>query len=750
MSYIQHFKPLLVGKQCYFIEHNPTTISEVELYAKAKGIKFIITTNVHLLNKVVAAQKHQNLDNWQGSIYERNGISYLFLNPLKQLFSVPYGTFIAKRFTSKFINPKDWQRTPEFTYDVATPESIDTWYQRFESALLIAEDIETVSFEAENKEYETQIRCVCYTGFWANGTIHTIVLPIGEAPIDQLFYWIAWMRKFNLLKIPKIFQNGLYDTGNMLTYAAPASQYLFDTQSLFHSWYSELPKRLDFITAFCVHNSFYWKDMAKEGGLQKLFEYNARDGWATMVSFLYLISNMPEWAIKNYLLKFPLWPACCYCNLEGVKINDNQRNKLIEEYKTAFELARSRLQYVLGKEFNPGSPAQVIKLINFYGSTDIIDSTSESVDKFALRHPLNARFSQQIRSYRENAKILSTYLKPEGYSTSVKSTQKKTYLLRYGRMFYALNPDGTDTGRLSCKESIYWTGSQVQNQPEEMKDMWQADDGFELVEFDNETSESYCTGYSSGNSKLLETLLSGKDFHATNAERFFGIPYSEIVQYENNIKNIINKEIRNLSKRTNHGATYDMMWFTLLSTMGEENVDKAKSLLKLPAIWNRRKVCEYLLESFDKAYPGLRNESTGWYGAIITIVSTVHMLTSPLGWTRYCFGNPKKSKREKDSLIAHVSQNMSVGIINEGMKKVYWEMQVPNYKDFRMKAQIHDSILAQVRIGYRHLIYQTQKILVRPTPVKSIVDGVTRVMTIPVSVKVGPTWGTMKTLEIPA
>jgi hypothetical protein len=317
-------------------------------------------------------------------------------------------------------------------------------------------------------------------------------------------------------------------------------------------------------------------------------------------------------------------------------------------------------------------------------------------------------------------------------------------------MFYALNPDGTDTGRLSCKESIMWTGSQVQNQPEETKALWEADDGFILFEPDYETSESYCAGYSSGDSNLLATLLSGKDFHATNAERFFGVAYDDIVAFDGKIKKVINKPLRDLSKRTNHGATYDMMWFTLLATMGEENVDRAKGLLKLPSIWNRRRVCEYLLEAYDKAYPTVRKETSGgWYHAIVTIVSTTHILTSPLGWTRYCFGDPKKSKRNKDSLIAHVPQNMSVGIINEGFKELFWKLQVPHFRNYRLKAQVHDSILGQVRIGYeKELLFLTQKILTRPTKVKDLVKGIERTMTIPVSMKVGQNWANMKTFVI--
>lgn len=745
MSYIAHFKPLLVGFKAAVIEKTPDTISHLEHYANSIKCTKVITTNAGLLNLLIQsrATKRQSLDDWAGSIYERNGISYLFLNPLRQFYSVPYGKFLAERFVSKFTKPSAWPRTSPFSWEILSTDTVERWYQLFHQCVATAIDIETYSFEhSETKELETVIRCICFTGLWRDGVIHTVVLPIAEAENSLLALQVEWMRKFCAIKVPKIFQNGLYDNFHLLCYNAPASHYLWDTQSLFHSWYVELPKRLDFIAAFSIHNTFYWKDMVQGG--TSLYEYNARDGWATMCTWMYLIAEMPEWAIKNYLLKFPKWVPCLASNLHAERIDHAKRDELIQSYIEEYTAIRVRLRRWFGDAFNPHSPVQVKNLITFYGSSDIQTSGDKDLDRFALRHPLNARFVREIQRARELGKLISTNLKPDNFSIAAKPTKRKSYLLQHGRLFYALNPDGTDTTRFACALGANWTGAQLQNVTEKLKGMYIADEGFEDFELDGEQAEARCVAYLSGDKNLIETVESPKDYHAVNVERFFGIPYDEIVDDSGPVRKVINKIIRDLSKRTNHGANYNMQAAMLLVTMGEANVDKAKQLLHLPSQWSRLQVTAYLLQCYDKAYPTVRSD---FYQYIVNCIKYTRMLVSPLGWTRYFFGNPGKHKPDLNAAVAHPPQNLSVTIINDGFEEIYWKLQHKYPKDFRLKGQVHDSVRGQVRIGRRDLIAEAAKLMIRPTAVKDC-TGITRIMTIPIAIKIGPNWGELKQVRL--
>lgn len=722
-------------------------MAAVEHYANSIKCKNIISTNGALLNLLISsggAYKRQNLDDWAGSLYERNGITYLFLNPLRQFFSVNYGKFIAERFISKLIEPHLWERTPDFSWELLSPDTVGQWYENYRTTIAIAVDIETYSFECDTtKEYETVIRCICFTGLWRDGRIHTVVIPIAEAPPEQLIYWVWWMRKFCELKIPKILQNGLYDHFHLLCYGTICWGYIWDTQSLFHSWYSELPKRLDFIGAFCVHNIFYWKDMVSTG--RSLFEYNARDGWATMVVWMYLVKSMPDWAIKNYQIKFPLWVPCLVSNLEGDKIDGTVRERLINEHIEAYEASRARLRKWFGPYFNPNSSVNVKALISFYGSPDIPTSGESDLRRFALRHPLNARFVGEIIHSREIAKRISESLKPSDYSVAAKpNTSRKSYLLWHGRLFSATNPDGTDTGRLSCSIGSNWTGAQQQNRNYLIKEMYIPESNDWLMgEVDGAQAEARCVAYKSGDKNLLEVVESGKDYHAINAERFFGIPYDKIVDDSGKTRIVLNKRIRDLSKRTNHGANYNMGPQVLLETMGEEAVDEAKKLLNLEPTWTRLRVCAYLLECYSKAYPTVKGDYYKW---IVACVKYTHMLVSDLGWTRYCFGNPERSKPDLNAVVAHVSQHLSVAIVNKAFAEAYWDIQSKYPTEFRIKGQIHDSIRFQVRKRSVHLV-ATLAGLWHPAEIKDI-KGTVRTMRIPTEIKLGPNWKDMKTYRI--
>ena len=77
----------------------------------------------------------------------------------------------------------------------------------------------------------------------------------------------------------------------------------------------------------------------------------------------------------------------------------------------------------------------------------------------------------------------------------------------------------------------------------------------------------------------IEDVTSPQDFHSGNVERFFGIPYADI--YDDETGKTLNKEARDLGKRVNHGANYNMGPYVLVETMGLKNIFKARNLLGL-------------------------------------------------------------------------------------------------------------------------------------------------------------------------
>lgn len=177
----------------------------------------------------------------------------------------------------------------------------------------------------------------------------------------------------------------------------------------------------------------------------------------------------------------------------------------------------------------------------------------------------------------------------------------------------------------------------------------------------------------------------------------------------------------------------------LIETMGEENISRAKRLLGLDRFWNYKQVAEYLLKQFHKAYPGIAEV---YYKGVIQEVLTTHKLvhhTLPEeGWTRYCFGRPDKSKRHLNAYVAHPPQSLNAQTLNKAWLKIFFAiaMHPEHSKNFKLCAQIHDSILFQYRIGHEYLCDMVKELMEIPVTIKGY-DGKIRTFTVPAAIKKG-------------
>lgn len=150
-------------------------------------------------------------------------------------------------------------------------------------------------------------------------------------------------------------------------------------------------------------------------------------------------------------------------------------------------------------------------------------------------------------------------------------------------------------------------------------------------------------------------------------------------------------------------------------------------------------VCERLLDIYTKAFPRVKNQ---WYNQIKLEVATTSKLVGATGWTRHCFGNPNKSKPELNAYVAHVPQSLSVMIVNVELMDV-WRWGLDHADVFRLKAQVHDSIFFQYRIGAEWVVDKVNSMMQTTIQVKGS-DGITRPLFIPTDVKKGIThWGKM-------
>ena len=712
---------------------NPDTVAEIELACKAAGVRGIVCSNEAFLEKLLHQQpdfippnnrRGITLDDYQGSFLEtaREKIPVVIINPLVNLVTVPYATPAAKRFIQKLTRPHKWFQQTQFTWELARENTIEAIFSRWEKeARLIAVDIETPNPVTPDR----RINCVGYCAYFpATGTTECLVIPFTSV------YWHRWVRKFNLLPQPKVMQNGLYDNLYFMRWGCPVYNWLHDTQHLFHSWYSEFPKRLDFITAYSLRNIRYWKDDGKTGSIDDYYRYNAKDAWATLNSYLALVSECDSFALSNYCEEFPLVFPSLTCEMEGLACDEQQLAIVRAQKEQEVLLKERQLQTQLrSPNFNVNSPKQMKALFTVLGVGHLQDTAAASMLKAQAAHPLNNKILSLAVEIKKARKLISTYL----------SSDK----LFHGRWHYKLNPAGTDTGRLASTESSYWCGLQIQNIPrgDSVKQCCIADDGWLLAEIDKSQSEARCVGYLSGEDKLIAVVEGPNDYHAWNAQAFFGIKYELI--YDNVKKKVLNKEIRDLSKRTNHGANYNMGESVMLDTMGPKNVSKAKVLLKLPAVWSLKKVCGYLLERYEATYPKVKRD---FYDAIIREIELTGRLTSAFGWVRVFFSKPSRSNKPAlNAAVAHAPQNLSVAIVNREFYAIWREQIYGSLKGLiRIKAQIHDSIFFQYRENAPHAPELVHGMMNTRVDIKGA-DGVVRNMFIPSEVSAGKKrWSELK------
>lgn len=704
--------------------------SEIALLCKQKQIDAVLCSQPALLQAALTrlpdyiAPSHRRqitINDYAGSWIDLPyGIPLVVINHLDRLPTIAYEKFVTNRHISKITQPELWYPQTEFKWKQVHDYNAESILNDLESCDLLAIDIETPG------DVNRSISCVGYCAYWySSGRSECYVVHF-----ESEWAW-RFVQRANRTRAQKIFQNGQYDCSYFARWNCLPSNYLWDTLNLMHSWYSELPKRLDFIAAFALRKMRYWKDDGRTGNLEDLFRYNALDAWATLNSFLSLIREIPEWAMENYLQEFPMIFPAFNAAMEGFKIDRVMYKKVIDQKEAEAAKSLERIRYLISEpKFNPRSPEQTKNLFKVLGVGSLPNTDKASMLKARAASPLNDLILGEVVEYRGAAKLISSYLDEDK--------------LWNDRWYYAIDPAGTDTGRCASKASAYWCGDSIQTMPrgDTLKQCFLPDTGWLLAEPDKAQSEARCVGYLAGEQSLIDLVEGPHDYHAWNASAFFGIPYEAI--YDEQLKRTLDKVIRDLSKRTNHGANYNMGAAILLATMGPKMVAKAKRVLKLPAKMSLLAVCQHLLDAYDRKYPNVRGLN---YEHVISTIALTNRLVSPLGWTRYFFGKPsRQNKPALNAAVAHGPQNLSVSIINREWYAL-WRSSI--YGDLRgkvrVKAQIHDSIPFQYRPEDSERTLQRVTEIMHTAVQVTGADKKTRTLVIPTDMKAkGERWSTLE------
>lgn len=538
---------------------------------------------------------------------------------------------------------------------------------------------------------QNQITSVSFTPImedYSIATTHVISLMPDHWSSRQELMEQAWQVVKELCEapMPKVFHNGCFDSFHLIRYNIIPHNFIYDTEYIWHSWYSELPKALAKIASYLLPDFYYWKN---ESELFPL-EYNAKDTINTARIFIKLVQKAPKWVWKNYSQSCPNIAPVVYTCFEGFLTDTTKRAEARALAQADLDTQLGELRAFVGlPDFNPGSWQQVQALL--YKSLrarvpprakSAAATGSLELGKVALQHPLFELLTSRIIKYRELKKAIGTY-----YDARLDAGN---------RLHYAHRLDGTETSRMACSASSLYVpgsrtksgaknlGTQIMNVPYYLKKAMLADPGYLLIDTDKSQSEARCTAYIAACETLREALenpepLCGgtvRDFYCYTGYKFFGQEFNKKHALRQAVKKII------------HGTNYIMGWATFIDSVGATKLLEYKIMVGYRG--SLKSFAIFLLGLYHELYPEVK---LGW-DATVKEAATTGRIVTPDGWTRLVLGDPTNHNVMR-SIVAHKSQHFSVVGINEAMWKLFYFVQVESKGEYRLKCQIHDSIVSQ-------------------------------------------------------
>jgi uracil-DNA glycosylase family 4 len=375
----------------------------------------------------------------------------------------------------------------------------------------------------------------------------------------------------------KIFQNGSFDTtilgqnGITVTgYGEPSERGYdyplgWDTMLGHHSIYTEcagedevsvltrkggkkksaaIMKGLAFQTSVYTDEPYYkddgklWKET---GDLNTFWLYNGRDSAVTREIKDVQVQEIAEFGVEQVMRhEMSLVRPLMSMTNRGILIDKVTHAKLKAKYEGEIANLQRFLEATVGSASNAKSPKQMqgllydqLKLpVQRKRKTGKPTSDKDAINALAAKHPHPVLLS--ILEIRERRDLVERYLNT-AYDAD-------------GRMRCSFDITGTRGGRLSSRASIFGSGTNLQNQPEEIREMFIPDPGYAFVYRDYSQAEARVVAYIAGAEGLIALFEDpSRDVHKENASRIFGIPVE-----------VVSEEQRYNAKRGVHAFNYGM------------------------------------------------------------------------------------------------------------------------------------------------------------------------------------------------
>lgn len=397
-----------------------------------------------------------------------------------------------------------------------------------------------------------------------------------------------------------------------------------------------------------------------------------------------------------YDMTIDLLPVLMFMQTRGIKVDFEGLNATKQEVLKSAAEKQEELNKLCGRELNVNSPKDCqtyfyieLGIPPYYneGKVTVDDLALQRLTRGTAKRPglRQAKLVQEIRGLQ---KLHGTYLNLEFDAD--------------GRMRCSYNPRGTKFGRLSSSKTIFGTGTNQQNLPQEFKKFLVADEGCVFWEVDKVQAEWVVVAYLAGDANMIKVIEEEKDTHIHTASLMFNIPPEILEEEDKLIGNNTDPDWiakvraagnipeqywdalprtmsgRQCGKKSNHGLNYDegFVQFALINEIEQREAKR-------------------IVEMYHLIYPGIRGS---FYEMVKRHLQKDRSLTN-------CFG---RKVRFMDAMgpdlfkaaYSMLPQSSVVDSLNKGMVKIYNDDRITSTNGWNVDilAQVHDSILLQIPV----------------------------------------------------
>jgi DNA polymerase-1 len=429
--------------------------------------------------------------------------------------------------------------------------------------------------------------------------------------------------------------------------------------------------------------------------------YNSLDAVNTLkIANVLSKIDQSRW-LNTYDLTISYLEPLLYMQTRGIAVNLAALEETKQEITEEIHKLQKELNSLCGKDLNPNSPAQCQKY--FYIEKGVKPFTKDGkvyLDDLALQALAREtttrkgfREASLIRSIRGLSKLKSTYLEATFDSDN---RLRCSYSLR-----------GTKFGRLSSSATIFQTGMNMQNLPQEFKKFLISDPGKVFIEFDKSQAEWVVVAYVANDPQMIQAIETNIPIHSNTAHLMYNVPI-DLVELDDKEIGTSTNAAEIYAKRMNHPELALALQVAGKKNPWPENMSlrqagkKANHSLNYGETANTYslqnqiplKEAQRQVKLYYNSYPGIPI----WHESI-----KLHLQRSR--FLENCFHRVVEFTEQVGndlwkSAFSMIPQSTVADVINTGLVKIYNDKTLTGTDGFDIEilGQVHDSVLIQVPV----------------------------------------------------